>query len=144
MGLLRFPCHRLQKKPLVSDPNMHHGTCVTHVPWCMMGLLTSMSVLLNRGSGGKRYRHSQRMRNPAFYVSGKKPMLCMSIPSEPPSTKNYHDMQILWSSETGCVSLGLLVPQIQRIMEWSPQWSHYRLEVLGPHVLLPCSIIEQM
>ena len=21
--------------PRVSDPDMHHGTCVTHVPWCM-------------------------------------------------------------------------------------------------------------
>ena len=30
----RFP-RRLQRKPLVSDPGMHHGTCVTHVPWCM-------------------------------------------------------------------------------------------------------------
>ena len=27
----RFPRHRLQRKPLVSDPVMHHGTCVTHV-----------------------------------------------------------------------------------------------------------------
>ena len=27
-------------KPLVSDPGMHHGTCVTHVPWCMSGSLT--------------------------------------------------------------------------------------------------------
>ena len=26
---------------LVSDPDMHHGTCVTHVPWCMPGPLTS-------------------------------------------------------------------------------------------------------
>ena len=25
----------------VSDADMHHGTCVTHVPWCMLGLLTS-------------------------------------------------------------------------------------------------------
>ena len=25
----------------VSDPDMHHGTCVTHVPWCMSGSLTS-------------------------------------------------------------------------------------------------------
>ena len=25
----RFPRHRLQKKPLVSDPDMHHGMCVT-------------------------------------------------------------------------------------------------------------------
>ena len=23
------------RKPLNSDPGMHHGTCVTHVPWCM-------------------------------------------------------------------------------------------------------------
>ena len=37
----RFPHHWLQKKPLVSDPGMHHGTCVTHVPWCVSGLLTS-------------------------------------------------------------------------------------------------------
>ena len=27
-----FPRHRLQGKPLVSDPGMHHSTCVTHVP----------------------------------------------------------------------------------------------------------------
>ena len=25
----RFPRHRLQRKPLVSDPGMHHSTCVT-------------------------------------------------------------------------------------------------------------------
>ena len=31
----------------VSDPDMHHGTCVTHVPWCMPGLLTS-GFLRNR------------------------------------------------------------------------------------------------
>ena len=30
--LERFPCCRLQMKPLVSDPGMHHGTCVTDVP----------------------------------------------------------------------------------------------------------------
>ena len=36
----RFPRHRLPRKQLVSDPGMHHGTCVTHVPWCMSGSLT--------------------------------------------------------------------------------------------------------
>ena len=36
----RFPRHRLQRKQIVSDPGMHHGTCVTHVPWCMSGSLT--------------------------------------------------------------------------------------------------------
>ena len=34
------PRRRFQMKPLVSDPGMHHGTCVTHVPWCMSGSLT--------------------------------------------------------------------------------------------------------
>ena len=36
----RFPRHWFQRKLLVSDPGMHHGTCVTHVPWCMSGSLT--------------------------------------------------------------------------------------------------------
>ena len=35
--------------PRVSDPDMHHGTCVTHVPWCMPGSLTSF--LWNRRWG---------------------------------------------------------------------------------------------
>ena len=39
-----FPRHRLQRKSLVSDHGMHHGTCAAHVPWCMPGSLT-------RGSG---------------------------------------------------------------------------------------------
>ena len=30
----------LQRKPLVSHPGVHHGECVTHVPWCMWGSLT--------------------------------------------------------------------------------------------------------
>ena len=42
----RFPRHRLQRKPLVNDPGMHHGTCVTHVPCCMSRSLT-------RGGGEK-------------------------------------------------------------------------------------------
>ena len=36
--------------PQVSDPDMHHGTCVTHVPWCMSGSLTS-GFLWNRRWG---------------------------------------------------------------------------------------------
>ena len=43
------------------------GTCVTHVPWCMSGSLT-------RGGGEKCSRHSWRMRNLQFCVSGKRPM----------------------------------------------------------------------
>ena len=58
--------------PRVTDPDMHHGTWVTHVPWCMPGSLTS-GFLWSRWSG-KRDRHSRRMRNPQCYVSGKRPM----------------------------------------------------------------------
>ena len=47
----RFPRHRHQRKPLVSDHGMHHGT-----QW-----------------RGKCSRYSRRMRNPQFCVSGKWP-----------------------------------------------------------------------
>ena len=30
----------ISKKQPVSDPGMHHGTCLMHVPWCMSGSLT--------------------------------------------------------------------------------------------------------
>ena len=63
----RFPRHRFKRKQLLSDPGMHHGAWVTHVPWCMSGSVA-------RGGGGKRSRHSRRMRNTKFYVSGNSPM----------------------------------------------------------------------
>ena len=37
-----FPRRRLLRKPLVSDPDMHHDTCLTHVPWCMSGSLAAV------------------------------------------------------------------------------------------------------
>ena len=58
--------------PWVSDPDMHHGMCVTHMPWCMPGSLTS-GFLWSRWRG-KRSRHSRRMHNPHFYVSGERPI----------------------------------------------------------------------
>ena len=54
-------------KPRVGDPDMQHGTCVTHVPWCIPGSLTS--AFLWSWWRGKRLR---RMRNPQFCVSGKR------------------------------------------------------------------------
>ena len=35
-----FPRDWLHRKPLVSDPDMHHRTCVMHMPWCLSGSLT--------------------------------------------------------------------------------------------------------
>ena len=34
--------------PRVSDPDMHHGTCVTHVPWYMPGSLTGGFLWIRR------------------------------------------------------------------------------------------------
>ena len=61
---------------------MRHGTCVTHVPWCMPGSL--ISGFLWSCWRGKRSRRSRRMRNPQFYVSGKSPM--------------FIQVQVLWAA----------------------------------------------
>ena len=61
----------LSPPPRVSDPDMHHGTCVTHVPWCMSGSLTR-SFIWSRWQG-KHSRHSRRMCNSQFNVAGKRP-----------------------------------------------------------------------
>ena len=52
----------------VNDPDMRRGTCMTHVPRCMPGSLNSCYIWRRRR--GKRSRHSRRMRNQQFYVSG--------------------------------------------------------------------------
>ena len=59
--------------PRVSDSDMHHCTCVTHVSWCMPGSLIS-GFRWSRWRG-KRSRCSQRMRNLQIYVSGKRPIV---------------------------------------------------------------------
>ena len=53
--------------PRVSEHDMHHGRCVTHVPGCMPGSLTWSR------RRGKRSRYSRRMHNPQLSVSGKGP-----------------------------------------------------------------------
>ena len=58
--------------PWVSYPDMRHGTRVTHMPWCMMGSITS-GLVWSRWRG-KRSRHSRRMRNPQFSLFCKRPM----------------------------------------------------------------------
>ena len=59
-------------RPRVSDPDMYHGTCVTHMPWRMLGSLTSGFLWCQWR--GTRFWHSRRMRNPQFCISGKRPM----------------------------------------------------------------------
>ena len=61
--------------PRVSDPGMHHGTCVTQVPWCIPGVSGSIWSRWR----GKRSRHSRHMHNPQFYVCGKRPMVTTGV-----------------------------------------------------------------
>ena len=75
---MRKECRdRFHRPPRVSDPDMHHGTFVTHVPWCMAGSLTS--GFLWSWWRGKLSRHSRRMRNPQFYVSGKRSITVATV-----------------------------------------------------------------
>ena len=79
--------------PQVSDPDTHHSTCVTHVPWCMPGSLTS-GFLWNRRRG-ERSRHSRLMRNLQFYVSGKRPMEDMEDTEHPQTTTEHNTLQTM-------------------------------------------------
>ena len=67
------------KRPLIRRPaDMHHRTCVMHVSWCMPGSLTSS--FLWSWWRGKCSWHSRRMRNPQFYVYGKRPIAISNFP----------------------------------------------------------------
>ena len=48
----------------LHHPDMHHGTCVKQLPWCMLGSLTS--GFLWSWWREKLSQHSRRMRNPQF------------------------------------------------------------------------------
>ena len=92
-----FPRHRLQRKPLVSNPGMHHGTCVTHMPWCMLGSLP-------RGGGKKGSRHTWHIRNPQFYVLGMKPM-CLCMLNSLWKHKNSTEDHQIWEAVSWCSQL---------------------------------------
>ena len=72
----------LSPSPRVSDPDMHHDTCVAHVPWFMPRSLTN-GFLWSRW-WGKRSRHSQCMHSPHIYVygNGKRPVDLIGVTGE--------------------------------------------------------------
>ena len=67
---------RFSQPPRVNDPDIHHDTCLTQVPWCMPGSLTSGCHW--SGWRGKLSRHSRRTRNPHFNLSCERPMVLLS------------------------------------------------------------------
>ena len=73
----------LSPPPRLSDPDMHHCTCVMYVLWCIPGSLTS-GFLWSRWLTW----YSRQMCNPQCYVSGKRPITIMIY-----WTYQYNDMQ---------------------------------------------------
>ena len=101
-----FPRNRLKRKPLVSDPGVHHGTCVTHV------------MIANPRCRGKRSRHPRRLRNPQSYVSTKRPMWPLHM--HHPQPINHSDIldYLIWYDE-GYACLCLDFETIDEIMNGS-------------------------
>ena len=95
----RCPRHRLQRKPLVSDPDTHQGTCVTHVPWCMSESLTG-------GGGGKvpSIPGACATRNFAYLVRGP---LHESLQANNTTTTKQHN-----------ISMGHIVRSSSRHIVW--------------------------
>ena len=94
----------LSPPPRVSNPD---------VPWCMPGFLIS-SCLWSRWRG-KRSRHSWCMRNPQFYISGKRPMW----PSKSPDINTIENVwsvtlrringmgPLLWNTDELCAACAM-------------------------------------
>ena len=114
---------QLQRKPLASEPGMHHGTCVTHLPWCLSGSLTC--------GGGEN-------------VPG--------IPG-PYATRNFTYLarapcwfERYWSSLCGC-GCGCCLPstegrranEVSTRVKWGPcySWNHSRISMVhGDHYIM--------
>ena len=105
--------------PRVSDPDMHLGTCVTHVPWCMPGSLTSGFLWSRRR--GKRSRHSRRMRNSQLCLSGKRPMDELLLPTYNSGCNN---MSV--PNPTGPIG-ALLFTSFTLIPAWISYYIHYKV-----------------
>ena len=101
----RFPHHRLQRKPLVSDPGIHHSTCVTHVPWCMSGSLI--------WDGGETF--------PAFPVHAQPSILRIWLEA--------HDMERLSASLSFCEG----IPQVTSRFSSPLRWRHNVRDSVSNH-----------
>ena len=101
-----------------SHPDMHRGTCVMHVPWCMPRSLTS--GFFWRRSRGKCPRYSRRMCNPLFYVPGQRTMVLQHYP--------YSCWMYFRKHQTVYAFFSFLNTEMRRVVEIRPygrQWPVY-------------------
>ena len=114
----RFPRHRLQRKPSVSDPGMHHGTCVTHVPWCMSGSLTRGAGKNVPGIPGSCATHNfaYLARGPCHRTSP------IGLLTWYPVMKSIESLQLIWKFGS--------IDEIHRcpILKWVAEtWLHFKI-----------------
>ena len=87
--------------PRVSDPDMHRGTCVTHVSWCMPGSLTSGFLWSRRRGKRPGILGACATRNFTYLTRGPlpKPTLTYQTSVEFESKcKNFHSWKFIWWS----------------------------------------------
>ena len=54
-----------------SDPDIHHGTCLTYVPWCMVGWLTSGFLWIGGVKNGPGIPGACATHNFTYLVRGQ-------------------------------------------------------------------------
>ena len=80
----------------VSDPGLHHGTCVAHVPWCISGSLTN--GLLWSLVVGKTFPAFPAHAQPVYLVRG---LFC---PVRTRSLIHVSSISHTWGRDMGCLS----------------------------------------
>ena len=123
------PLHRLQKKPLVSNPAMHHGTCITHVPGCMSGSLTRVGGENVLGIPG-----ACANRNFTYLVRGPwlTPMECI-MPIMIQQRRNYSNLELISGTVTSyCTSPDF--HQSTQAIQFSNQYTGAGISIPFPSV----------
>ena len=124
-----FPRHRFQRKPLVSDPGMHHGTCVTHVLWSMSGTLTRCGRENVPGLPGTCATHifSYLVRGPLTWIRG-----FIALPTESQGIQSvkfewsYKHYISMWLKMSSAISnhwkaRGVMMPKLSSLESTLPE-----------------------
>ena len=127
----------------VSDPDMHHDTCVMHVRWCMSGPLNSGFLWSQRWV--KRSWHPRRIRNPQCCLSGKRPM-GLHIVSQRTHyaimTQRLRIHYVNTTSATSCWRCEYVIFASRARWGWSFQDGRYDTEFIRPALIVGPADIE--
>ena len=92
----------------VSDPDMHHGTCVMHVPWCMLGSLKTQFPL--QSVAGKMFS--------AFPAHTQPVILCIWQVAHGRCGSNFKSViyeHMLW--------ITFMTPSCETALRWMPHYT---------------------